>query len=482
MLTVSEAEEYNWREVKLPSLIPKVPEPELERENCERRRGRDILIAVDHGPNSKHAFDWALVHLCRLADTIHLVHAVSDVNDEAVYEATETLMENLAVEALQVAMVNRTVARIVEGDARKVICKEAERFKPAAVVMGTRGRGLVQSVLQGSVSEYCYHHCRIAPLIIVPGKVGDIAEKKHKTGYSSELVIDAVFDCEEKLGEDNGSDWGRLCRKGNFKEAERLELVAVFMGARCRGWVQGSISVASKFHHCKTAPIIVVPWKVEVGEQSVIYLRSTKHHVPTLGIPIKCRSSGCNLMVAQPPQGLSEIAQSPKVKPAWYKLAMLPHQGCAGAVSEATWSVVRCLAIALMMRCRAHLMHMLIEHIDRIADGLATSHVGSIFVLGQGICPLGLGFCYLGEECVRALILFHLPGREVRVEALVRTLGKEQSSISQPRVGLRARRGCTLHLELVYATSLKELWKSMRFPASHLHSGVTNHPKDGKRE
>ena len=36
------------------------------------------------------------------------------------------------------------MARIVEGDAGKIICKEAVRLKPAAVVMGTRGRGLVQ--------------------------------------------------------------------------------------------------------------------------------------------------------------------------------------------------------------------------------------------------------------------------------------------------------------------------------------------------
>lgn len=72
-----EDEEYSFREVVLPSLIPVVPEPELERENGERRRGRDVIVAVDHGPNSKHAFDWALVHFCRLADTLHLVHAVS---------------------------------------------------------------------------------------------------------------------------------------------------------------------------------------------------------------------------------------------------------------------------------------------------------------------------------------------------------------------------------------------------------------------
>ena len=82
MEIVSEEEEVlQWSEIKLPSLGA---EPELERETGERRRGRDILIAIDHGPNSKHAFDWAIVHLCRLADTIHLVHAVSSKFDRCI--------------------------------------------------------------------------------------------------------------------------------------------------------------------------------------------------------------------------------------------------------------------------------------------------------------------------------------------------------------------------------------------------------------
>lgn len=169
METLGEEEEYNWREVILPSLIPIVPEPELERERGERRRGRDIIIAIDHGPNSKHAFDWVISHFCRLADTIHLVHAVSSVHNQVVYDTTRVLMEKLAVEAFQVAMV-KTVARIVEGDAGKAICKEAESLKPVAVVMGTRGRSLIKSVLQGSFSEYCFHNCKAAPVIIVPGK------------------------------------------------------------------------------------------------------------------------------------------------------------------------------------------------------------------------------------------------------------------------------------------------------------------------
>lgn len=39
------------------------------------------------------------------------------------------------------------MTRIVEGDAGKAICKEAEKVKPIAVVMGTRGRSLMQRYL-----------------------------------------------------------------------------------------------------------------------------------------------------------------------------------------------------------------------------------------------------------------------------------------------------------------------------------------------
>ncbi|XP_057820032.2 universal stress protein PHOS32 isoform X2 [Cryptomeria japonica] len=159
---------HRWKVITLPSSLGKKHEPELERETGERRRGRDILVAVDHGPKSKHAFDWAVVHFCRMADTLHLVHVVSNSNDEILFNATQSLMEKLAIEAYDVAMV-QTEARILEGDVGKAICNEAARIKPAAVIMGTRGRGIIKSVLQGSASEHVFHHCS-CPVVIVPPK------------------------------------------------------------------------------------------------------------------------------------------------------------------------------------------------------------------------------------------------------------------------------------------------------------------------
>ncbi|KAL8242542.1 hypothetical protein R6Q59_012844 [Mikania micrantha] len=154
MQTLNEEEEYSWS----------------QKDSIVRRTGRDILIAVDHGPKSKHAFDWALQHFCCAGDIVHLVHAVSSLKNSIVYQASQTLMEKLTLQALKVSKV-KVETRIVEGDAGKAICREAEKVKPIAVVMGTRGRSLMQSVLQGSVSEYCFHNCKAAPVVIVPGIV-----------------------------------------------------------------------------------------------------------------------------------------------------------------------------------------------------------------------------------------------------------------------------------------------------------------------
>ncbi|XP_037432629.1 uncharacterized protein LOC119299527 [Triticum dicoccoides] len=70
----------SWREVVLLRLIPVVPHAalELERETKERCCGRDLLITVDFSPNCRNSFRWALAHLSRLADTPHLVYAVSN--------------------------------------------------------------------------------------------------------------------------------------------------------------------------------------------------------------------------------------------------------------------------------------------------------------------------------------------------------------------------------------------------------------------
>ncbi|CAK9220657.1 unnamed protein product [Sphagnum troendelagicum] len=145
---------------------------ELEHETCERRRGRNIVVAIDHGPDSRAAFEWTLTHFARMADTLYLVHVIPSLSprksteEKVLSQVAESLMDKLAKEAYEVCMV-KTVPRILEGiDIGKAICTEAERIQPAAVVMGSRGLGFVKSFIQGSVSDYCARHCPCAVIIM----------------------------------------------------------------------------------------------------------------------------------------------------------------------------------------------------------------------------------------------------------------------------------------------------------------------------
>ncbi|KAG0493475.1 hypothetical protein HPP92_004469 [Vanilla planifolia] len=79
-------------------------------------------------------------------------------------------MEKLSVEAFQTVMA-KTVARIVEGDPGKVICREANRLKPVAVVMGTRGRSIIQRQLddEEDVASYALSQAMAVSGLTPPG-------------------------------------------------------------------------------------------------------------------------------------------------------------------------------------------------------------------------------------------------------------------------------------------------------------------------
>jgi nucleotide-binding universal stress UspA family protein len=59
----------------------------------------------------------------------------------------------------------RIEARLVRGDARHVLCSDAESAD--MLVLGSRGLGTVRSLLLGSVGMYCVHHA-VCPVVIVP--------------------------------------------------------------------------------------------------------------------------------------------------------------------------------------------------------------------------------------------------------------------------------------------------------------------------
>ena len=57
-------------------------------------------------------------------------------------------------------------AVIIRGDARKILVTECERLKPAALILGSRGMGMMKRSLLGSVSDHCVHNCPCAVIVV----------------------------------------------------------------------------------------------------------------------------------------------------------------------------------------------------------------------------------------------------------------------------------------------------------------------------
>ena len=140
---------------------------------------RNILVAIDGSPDARealtHAIDLADCERARLTilsaaatpPTIAytsvgaaevLAKSVRDGEQEAsqlLHEALESVPENVSV---------TTVASTKP--ARMAILSQIEQGEHDLVVLGSRGRGAVRSVLLGSVSHDVLHHSSIPVLIV----------------------------------------------------------------------------------------------------------------------------------------------------------------------------------------------------------------------------------------------------------------------------------------------------------------------------
>eukprot|EP00127_Corallochytrium_limacisporum_P007273 Clim_evm14s246 gene=Clim_evmTU14s246 len=152
-----------------------------------------IIIGVDGSHCSKHAFDWALANLYKADDELVIVYAFEPPSEAASEIMLATDFEFAAVGSYipdeQADAMNkkarddahRLVSKyakicddrnvnyrtiILEGDARDLICHEAENMRAKALVVGSRGRGALKRWLMGSTSSYLVHNCH-RPVIVV---------------------------------------------------------------------------------------------------------------------------------------------------------------------------------------------------------------------------------------------------------------------------------------------------------------------------
>jgi nucleotide-binding universal stress UspA family protein len=139
---------------------------------------RNILVAIDGSPDS----DQALTQAIDLAESEHsrltlfsaVVMPPAGAYIGAGGEVAATLARNAEAEAETVL---RTAAQQVPDrvslstvlsnePVRQALIHQIKKGTHDVVVMGSRGRGAVRSVLLGSVSHYVLHHSPIPVLIV----------------------------------------------------------------------------------------------------------------------------------------------------------------------------------------------------------------------------------------------------------------------------------------------------------------------------
>ncbi|KAJ3018204.1 UNVERIFIED_CONTAM: hypothetical protein HDU68_011277 [Siphonaria sp. JEL0065] len=160
---------------------------------------RVICVALDGSKNSEQAFDWCMQHLCRdssesggILDEIVLLNCrappprlVIPSGEEMFAEAAvysnddyfKWMSEQAKLESHN--MLKKYGYRVMEGnkgvvvrclalvgDPRKELCDVAKELKAEMFVVGTRGMGLIQKAMIGSVSDHLLHHLE-CPVIVV---------------------------------------------------------------------------------------------------------------------------------------------------------------------------------------------------------------------------------------------------------------------------------------------------------------------------
>ncbi|TJX45237.1 universal stress protein [Soehngenia saccharolytica] len=151
---------------------------------------RKIMVTVDESEESMYALSWALdfLFLGNTKDTLILLHAqplprVYTATDGTGYQFTSDIMqsmvsyhrsitENVLEKAKRICTGKNVLVetRVSVGDARDVICEEADKVEPDLLVMGSHGYGAIKRAFLGSVSDYCAHNAKCPVLIVKPPK------------------------------------------------------------------------------------------------------------------------------------------------------------------------------------------------------------------------------------------------------------------------------------------------------------------------
>jgi nucleotide-binding universal stress UspA family protein len=145
---------------------------------------KNIVLAADGDPRSHEGLRWCLEHLYRGGDTLHLVHCyqplpmyvgpyyakVPTEQEEAAWRQHRAkILDEFIEEAKKISGDANIQPHLVAGDPRDELIRVSDELGAVALVVGSRGRGVVKRTFLGSTSSYLAHHST-APLAIVRNK------------------------------------------------------------------------------------------------------------------------------------------------------------------------------------------------------------------------------------------------------------------------------------------------------------------------
>ncbi|CAA7016169.1 unnamed protein product [Microthlaspi erraticum] len=188
------------------SAVEKQPETMTEAEalSLSVTSTKKMMVAIDESDVSFYALQWVIDHFSNLLMTtaaaddaevgmLTVVHVQSPFHHFAAFPAgpggatavyaSSTVIESvkkaqketsaaLLVRALQMCRAKqiRVETKVLEGDAKDMICQAVEQMHVDLLIVGSRGLGKIKRAFIGSVSDYCAHHANCPILIVKPPK------------------------------------------------------------------------------------------------------------------------------------------------------------------------------------------------------------------------------------------------------------------------------------------------------------------------
>ncbi|RIB25694.1 hypothetical protein C2G38_2241248 [Gigaspora rosea] len=147
---------------------------------------RVIVIAIDQSEHSMHAFDWAIKNFLRKdSDLVVLVNIrpiptvpgpyaigasymdfteVITSLEEQHRVSSHALLQEFAAKLKNHGFACKAIA--MRGDARDEIVRKVSEVNADALIVGSRGLGVLKRTFLGSVSDHCCHHCDCTVIVV----------------------------------------------------------------------------------------------------------------------------------------------------------------------------------------------------------------------------------------------------------------------------------------------------------------------------